>query len=335
MSDATQRATLLPTTSVGSFPKPDYLVTARNLYAKNQISREELTELERKATRECILLQERLGIDILVHGEMERGDMTAFFAEQLEGMGISGLVRSYGNRYYRKPIVIGPIRRRRPMTVEMFEFAQRLTDKPVKGMLTGPYTMTDWSFNEYYPTRRETIMAFAEVIRQEAEDLQGAGARYIQIDEPALSTRPDELPVAIEAMRLITGGLKVKTISHMCYGDFKSIYPGLLQLPVDQLDLEAANNDFALIELIKTHPFTKEIALGVVDSHDHRVETKEEIAAGIRKALTVLRPEQVYIDPDCGLKTRTWGEAEQKLGVMMQAVREVREELARKPAAAH
>lgn len=326
--------TLLPTTSVGSFPKPEYLVRARALYARNQLTREELRELEQKATREVIALQERLGIDILVDGEMERGDMTAFFAEQLDGMSISGLVRSYGNRYYRKPIVVGPVRRRRPMTVEMFEFAQGLTDRPVKGMLTGPYTMTDWSFNEFYSTRRDTVMAFADVIRQEAEDLQRAGARYIQIDEPALSTRPDELPIAIEAMHRITDGLKVKTISHMCYGDFPSIYPGLLDLPVDQLDLEAANNDFALLELIKSHPFTKEIALGVVDSHDHRIETREEIVEGIRKALTVLRPEQVSIDPDCGLKTRTWEEAEGKLAAMVEAVRDVRAELARKPAAA-
>ena len=187
---------LLQTTSVGSFPKPDYLVSARNLYAKSQLSREELGELEKKATREVIALQERLGLDILVDGEMERGDMTAFFAEQLEGMGISGLVRSYGNRYYRKPIVVGPIRRVKPMTVPMYQFAQSLTEKPVKGMLTGPYTMTDWSFNEHYPSRRDTILAFAQVIREEAEDLQRAGARYIQIDEPALSTRPDELAAA-------------------------------------------------------------------------------------------------------------------------------------------
>jgi len=321
--------TLLPTTTVGSFPKPDYLVRARTLYARNQLSRDELTELERKATREVIALQEKLGLDILVDGEMYRGDMTAFFAEQLEGMGTSGLVRSYGNRYYRKPIVIGEIRRPRPMTVEWYTYAQGLTKKPVKGMLTGPYTMTDWSFNEHYPSRKDTIMAFAEVIRQEAEDLQRAGAQYIQIDEPALSTRPDELPVAIEAMHRVTDGLKVKTISHMCYGDFRSIYPGLLKLPVDQLDLEAANNDFALIELIKSAPFTKEIALGVVDSHDHRIESKDQVVAGIRKALTVLKPEQVTIDPDCGLKTRTWQEAEAKLATLVAAVREVREGLAR------
>ncbi len=325
--------TLLPTTTVGSFPKPGYLVSARNLYARSQLSREELAELERKATREVIALQERLGLDILVDGEMERGDMTAFFAEQLDGMGISGLVRSYGNRYYRKPIVIGPISRRQPMTVRMFEFAQGLTRKPVKGMLTGPYTMTDWSFNEYYPSRRDTILAFAEVIRQEADDLVRAGARYIQIDEPALSTRPDELPIAIEAMHRVTDGLEARTISHMCYGDFQSIYPGLLGLPVDQLDLEAANNDFSLLDLIRRHPFTKEIALGVVDSHDHQVETREAVVAGIRKALEVLRPEQITIDPDCGLKTRTWEEAERKLAVMVEAVGEVRAELAKKPKA--
>ena len=321
---------LLQTTSVGSFPKPDYLVSARNRFAKGLIRREELAELERKATREVIELQVRLGIDILVDGEMERGDMTAFFAEQLEGMSISGLVRSYGNRYYRKPIVIGPIRRPRPMTVQMFEFAQSLTDKPVKGMLTGPYTMTDWSFNEHYPSRRDTVLAFAEVIRQEAEDLERAGAQYIQIDEPALSTRPEELPLAVEALHRVTDGLKAKTISHMCYGDFKSIYPGLLELPVDQLDLEAANNDFALIDVIRAHPFTKEIAIGVVDSHDHQIETRAEVKAGIRKALEVLKPEQIYLDPDCGLKTRTWEEAEKKLTVLVEAAREVREELAGK-----
>jgi 5-methyltetrahydropteroyltriglutamate--homocysteine methyltransferase len=320
---------LLPTTTVGSFPKPDYLIRARTLHARNQLSQEELAELERKATREVIALQERLGLDILVDGEMYRGDMTAFFAERLEGMGTSGLVRSYGNRYYRKPIVIADIRRPRPMTVEWYTFAQGLTKKPVKGMLTGPYTMTDWSFNEHDPSRKATIMAFAEVIRQEALDLQQAGAQYIQIDEPALSTRPDELPVAIEAMHLITDGLKVKTISHMCYGDFPSIYPGLLELPVDQLDLEAVNNDFALIDLIKSHPFTKEIALGVVDSHDHRIESKDEVVAAIRKALAVLKPEQVTIDPDCGLKTRTWDEAAGKLEVMVAATRQVREELAK------
>ncbi len=320
--------TMLRTTSVGSFPKPDYLARGRVQYAKKQITRADLRELEKRATRDVIALQEELGIDILVDGEMERDDMTTFFAERLEGFAISGWVRSYGNRYYRKPIVVGPVRRPRPMTLEIFEYAQSLTDKPVKGMLTGPYTMTDWSFNEHYRSRRDLMMAMAEVIRAEAIDLERAGARYIQIDEPALSTRPDELEDAIAAVKIVTDGLKAKTISHMCYGDFKTIYPGLLRLPVDQLDLEAANNDYQLLQLIRAHPFTKEIALGVVDSHDHRIEGKEEIKQGIYQALEVFRPEQLHIDPDCGLKTRTWEEARGKLAVLTQAVREVREEIA-------
>ena len=185
--------TLLPTTTVGSFPKPDYLVAARAQFASGKISDTQLHELEYQATRETIRLQEDIGLDILVHGEMERGDMATYFAELLEGFEISGLVRSYGNRYYRKPIVTGDIRRPRAMTVEMFRYAQSLTDKPVKGMLTGPYTMCDWSFNEAYPSRRELVLALARVIHQEVIDLEDAGARIIQIDEPAISTRPEEL----------------------------------------------------------------------------------------------------------------------------------------------
>ncbi len=328
---------MLLTTTVGSFPKPDYLARARLQFAKQQISRADLREVERRATREVIALQESLGLDILVDGEMERDDMTTFFAERLEGFAISGWVRSYGNRYYRKPIAAGPVRRRRPMTLEMFEFAQSLTAKPVKGMLTGPYTMTDWSFNEYFPTRRDMMMAMAEVIHEEALDLERAGARYIQIDEPALSTRPDELEDAIAAVRVVTDGLKAKTVSHMCYGDFKTIYPGLLRLPVDQLDLEAANNDYQLLHVLTAHPFTKEIALGVVDSHDHRTERKEAIKQGIYQALQYFTPQQLHIDPDCGLKTRTWEEAKSKLAVMTEAVREVREEIkaGTLPAGAH
>jgi 5-methyltetrahydropteroyltriglutamate--homocysteine methyltransferase len=318
---------MLLTTTVGSFPKPDYLVRARQRYAKGEISREELRELERRATRECIELQERLGLDILVDGEMERGDMTTFFAENYQGMAISGLVRSYGNRYYRKPVVVGEIKRTHPVTLEIFTYAQSLTQKPVKGMLTGPYTMMDWSFNEYYPNRRETALAFARVIHEEAVDLERAGARYIQIDEPAVSTRLDELDLAIEALGIVTKGLTAKTITHMCYGDFASVYPRLLDLPVDQLDLEMTNSDFDLLEVFKTHPFTKEIGLGVLDVHSHRIETKEEIVRNIKRALAVLPPEKIYVDPDCGLKTRTPEEAEAKLRVMVEAVREVKREL--------
>jgi 5-methyltetrahydropteroyltriglutamate--homocysteine methyltransferase len=318
---------MLLTTTVGSFPKPAYLVKARNEYASGKLSEEMLSQLERKATEECIRLQEKIGLDILVHGEMERGDMVTYFAERMKGFGISGLVRSYGNRYYRKPVVKGEVKREKAITVEMFKYAQGLTEKPVKGMLTGPYTMCDWSFNEYYPDRRTLTLALAEEIHKEVVDLEKAGARYIQIDEPAISTRPDEIELAIEAMKIVTNGIKAKTISHMCYGDFKAMYPRILDLAVDQLDLEFANSNFANLEIFKDPPFTKEIAVGVLDSHSHIIEKKEQVKENIRKALKVFPIEKVYIDPDCGLKTRTLEEAESKLRVMVEAVREVKEEL--------
>lgn len=317
---------MLETTSVGSYPKPAYLTKARALYASRKISREELKDLELKATREIIELQERIGIDILVDGEMERGDMATYFAEKLEGFAVSGPVRSYGNRYYRKPIVNGPIKRSRPMTIEMFEYARSLTDKPVKGILTGPYTMCDWSFNTYYADRRTLTLVLAEVIAEEAKDLQRAGAEFIQIDEPAISTRPEELDLAIEAMSIVTADLKVKTISHICYGDFKTIYPKILKLPVDQIDLEFANSDFSNLGLFLDPPFTKEIAVGVLDIHSHRLETVEQVKDWINGALEVFPPDKVYIDPDCGLKTRTIEEAEAKLKVMVRAVKEIKAE---------
>lgn len=318
---------LLPTTSVGSLPKPEYLLKARSQFARGQITREQLKALEQQATTEWLRTQEDLGIDILVDGEMYRGDMATYFAENLEGTKISGLVRSYGNRYYRKPIVVGQLRRPHPMTVEWFEFAQRQTKKPVKGMLTGPYTMMDWSFNEHYPNRRACAIAFAEVIRQEAEDLQQAGAQYIQIDEPAVSVRPEEMDLAVEVMGLVTKHLRAKTITHICYGDFERIYPTLLQIPVDQIDLELTNSNFDLLELFKRSPFTKEIGLGVVDVHSHRVESEAFVIAGLRRALQVLKPEQIFVDPDCGLKTRTPQEAIEKLRVIVNATRKVRQEL--------
>jgi 5-methyltetrahydropteroyltriglutamate--homocysteine methyltransferase len=318
---------MLLTTSVGSFPKPDYLIKARTRFSRNEITEEELHLLEKKAIAEVIKFQEEIGIDILVHGEMERGDMTTYFAEILEGFGISGLVRSYGNRYYRKPVILGKVKRNTPITVETFKYAQSLTPKPVKGMLTGPYTMMDWSFNEYYPNRKDTALALAEVIHQEVSDLEKAGAKYIQIDEPALSTRPEEIDLAIAAMSIVTRGIKAKTISHICYGDFSKIYPRLLDLPVDQLDLEFANSNFSNLNLFREPKFTKEIAVGVIDVHSHKIETKEQVKANIKKALEVFPLEKVYIDPDCGLKTRTVEEAQAKLKVMVEAVREVKQEL--------
>ena len=314
------------TTTVGSFPKPPALEKARNQHARGELSLEKLREMEREETVRCIQRQESIGLDILVDGELYRGDMTTYFAELMPGFAISNPVRSYGNRYYRKPIAVGPIRRKEPLTVEWWKFAQSQTSKPIKGMLTGPYTMMDWSFNEYYPSREAMAMDLAEAIREEALALQEAGAKYIQIDEPAVSVRPEELPLAVRALGRAVEGLTAKTITHVCYGDFDVIYPALLDLPVDMIDLEMANSRYDLLERFRAQPFTKEIGYGVLDVHSHRVETKEEVKEGIRRGLEVLRPEQIYVDPDCGLKTRTVDEAFAKLEVMVAAVREVREE---------
>ena len=319
----------LLTTTVGSFPKPDYLQKARNRYAAGKLPLEELQELERKATREVIALQEEVGLDILVDGEMARGDMVAFFAERLDGMEIGGLVRSYGNRYYHKPVVKEEIRWPGPITVELWRFAQSLTDKPVKGMLTGPYTMVEWSFVEGYDDRRDAILAMARAVHLEAVELDRAGAPFIQIDEPALSTRLEDIDLAIEAMGIVTEGLKAKTATHICYGDFVSAYPRFLDMPVKQFDLEMANSGYDIADLFKSKgfPAEKEIAWGVVDVHSHTIETVEQVTAGIKRALEVIPPDRLYIDPDCGLKTRTWDESAAKLRVMLQGVHQVRREL--------
>lgn len=321
---------ILLTTTVGSFGKPEYLQKARNQFGRGKLSREELTQLERQATREWIERQEQVGLDILVDGEMYRGDMVAYFADLLEGYREGGLVRSYGNRYYHKPIIAGKIRRPKPMTVEWFEYTQSLTDKPVKGMLTGPYTMLDWSFNEAYKTRRDAALALAEVIRQEAEDLERAGAKYIQIDEPAIHARPEEIGIAIEAMGIVTQNLKAKTVSHICYGDFAAIYPAVLDLPVDQLDLAMSNYEYRWLKLFDEHPFTKELAIGIVDVHKHELESVAEAAEGIRKGLKYVAADKLYPHPDCGLKTRTVDETIDKCRVVVEAAKKVRAELGAK-----
>ena len=314
------------TTTVGSFPKPPELERARQKRARGELTAEALEAMEREETVKVIRRQEAVGLDLLVDGELYRGDMTTYFAERMPGFAISNPVRSYGNRYYRKPIAVSPIRRDHELTVAWWRFAQAQTSKPVKGMLTGPYTMMDWSFNEHYPSREAMAMDLAVAINEEALALQEAGAKYIQIDEPAVSVRPDELPLAVKALGRAVRGLTAKTITHICYGDFDVIYPALLELPVDMIDLELANSRYDLLERFKTHPFTKEIGYGVLDVHSHRVETKDEVKRGILKGLEVLRPEQIYVDPDCGLKTRTVEEAFEKLAVMVEAVREVRAE---------
>ncbi len=315
---------LFPTTSVGSFPKPGYLAKARTEFSKGKITAEQLRELERKATQFWIETQEKLGVDVLVDGEMYRGDMVAYFSERMPGFSQGGLVRSYGNRFYHKPIISGEVKWPGPMTVDWWKFAQSLTKKPVKGMLTGAYTIMDWSFNEHYPDRRAAAMALAGAIRKEVEALIAAGCKIIQIDEPALSVRPEELPIAIEAMKFTTQGLDAYFITHACYGAFEHIYPGMLDLAVDNFDLEMSNSDLNLLELFRSHPFTKDISFGVVDVHSHTIEGADAVRKRVEQALSILPKDRVWVDPDCGLKTRTVEEAIDKLRAVVDAAKSFR-----------
>ncbi len=319
----------LLTTSVGSFPKADWLQQARNKAARGEMSAQELDKLGQKATAYWIKVQDDLGIDILVDGEQYRGDMATYFAENMEGFTISGLVRSYGNRYYKKPIAVGPVGRKNAITIDWWKFAQGLTKKPVKGMLTGPYTIADWSFDEHYSSREAFVMALAQAVHEEALDLEKAGAKYIQIDEPAASVRPEEMKLVAKGLKVVTQGLKAHTITHICYGDFAKVFDDLIKLPVDQLDLETANRNYDILALFKQKKdkFKGEIALGVTDVHSHVIEKKADVIRGIKLGLEALPPERLYIDPDCGLKTRLEDEAIGKLKVMVEAVREVKKEL--------
>jgi 5-methyltetrahydropteroyltriglutamate--homocysteine methyltransferase len=317
----------LPVTSVGSFPKPDWLTTARVDFNHDKLDRTKLVELEKKATDEWLDYQEKVGIDVLVDGEMYRGDMVAYFAELMPGFSKGGLVRSYGNRYYYKPIIIDEVNWLGPLTVGWWRYAQAKTKKPVKGMLTGPYTIMDWSFNEYYPDRRSAALALAACIRKEVEALIDAGCKIIQIDEPAVSVRPDELEVAIETMQAITEGQNAYFVTHICYGAFEKIYPKMLEIPVDNFDLEMSNSGLDMLELFRKYPFTKDISFGVVDVHSHIIEPVDIIKERIKKALEFIPQGQLWIDPDCGLKTRTIEESKAKLNNIMIAVKDMRQRL--------
>lgn len=315
---------LFPITSVGSFPKPNYLKKARAQYQKGEINKATLFESEKKATREWVEFQEKMGVDVLVDGEMYRGDMVTYFAEQLPGFEDSGFVRSYGNRYYRKPVIKKEIVWEKPLTVEWWKRTQNMTSKPVKGMLTGPYTIMDWSFNEYYKNREETAMSLAKVIRKEVEALIDAGVKIIQIDEPACSVRPYELRLVIQTMNVVTRDLPAYFLTHICYGDFEKIYPEMNEIPVDNFDLEMSNSSNDLLKCIRKRRFPKDLTAGIVDVHNHEIERHELLVKRLHEILEVISPDQLWVDPDCGLKTRAVDEAKQKIGAIVKAVHEVR-----------
>jgi len=320
----------LPTTVVGSYPKFEVAKEALRRYRKGDIGEEELDKAIMEATKLVVKDYLNAGIDIISDGEQRREDMAVFFAERLEGFRISGWVRVFDNIYFRKPVVIGEVKFKRPITVKDWKYALAFSKgRPVKGIITGPYTMADWSFNEYYKEREELVIDLARALHEEVKELERAGAKYIQVDEPALSTHRErqDMELAREALREVFKGINAKRIIHICYGKLERLFPDLLEFPVDQVDLEMKNSGYRLLPVLKEYSFDKELGLGVVDVHTLRVESVEEVVRGIKMALEVIGPEKIYVDPDCGLKLLPREIALSKLKVMVEAVRKVRKEL--------
>jgi len=317
---------LLPTTSVGSLPKPPELLAARSRFTAGAISRREVDTLAEEATVFWLREQEALGLDVLVDGEMYRGDLVGFFAEQLDGMALGGPVRVYGNWYYRKPVIRGPIRWEQPITVGWWRFAQGRTAKPVKATVTGAYTLMDWSFDEHYGDRRAACLALAHELRKEVEALVAAGARIVQIDEPALSARAGELPLVREALDVMTDGLDAYWILHTCYGAFDTIYPAMLALPVHNFSLALAHTAVDWIAHFAIASFTADLCAGVIDVHAHAVDSVDMVRHRIEHALPLVPASGVWVAPDCGLKTRRVEDAREQLRVMVAGAALAREQ---------
>lgn len=327
LADLGVQLPLLPVSLVGSLPRPPELIAARARFARGNLSQREVDDLAEEAIVWWLRRQEEAGLDVLVDGEVYRGDMVAYFADALDGMELAGLVRSYGNRYYRKPVIRGPVRWEQPITVGWWRFAQGRTRRPVKAIVTGPYTMMDWSFDEHYPDRRSACFALAQELHKEVEALAAAGARIVQIDEPALSVRPSELPWIVEALHRLTDGIRAYWILHACYGAFETVYPGMLDLPVHNLDLAISQSATDWIDIFRRDRFTKDLSVGVVDVHSRVAEAADVVSRRLDRALDLVPAEALWVTPDCGLKTRLADEAIAKIASMVAGARQVREKL--------
>ncbi|WP_329284939.1 5-methyltetrahydropteroyltriglutamate--homocysteine S-methyltransferase [Streptomyces sp. NBC_01455] len=327
---------LLPTTTIGSFPQTAELRTARADLRTGRIDVAGYEELIRAEIGEVISFQEKAGIDVLVHGEAERNDMVQYFAEQLTGYLATqhGWVQSYGTRYVRPPILAGDISRPEPMTVRWTTYAQSLTTKPVKGMLTGPVTMLAWSFVRDDQPLGDTARQVALALRDEVDDLESAGTSVIQVDEPALretlplraADRPAYLEWATEAFRLSTSGVRPDTQihTHMCYAEFGDIVQAIDDLDADVISLEAARSHMQVARELAAHGYPREAGPGVYDIHSPRVPSAHEAAELLREGLEAIPAERLWVNPDCGLKTRGWPEVRSALKNLVSAAREVR-----------
>ncbi|HTY31240.1 5-methyltetrahydropteroyltriglutamate--homocysteine S-methyltransferase [Mycobacterium sp.] len=326
----------LPTTTIGSYPQTSAIRKARAAFRAGEIDEAEYVGKMRQEIADVIRLQEQLGLDVLVHGEPERNDMVQYFAEQLTGFFATqnGWVQSYGSRCVRPPILYGDVSRPNPMTVEWISYAQSLTDKPVKGMLTGPVTILAWSFVRDDQPLADTANQVALAIRDETVDLQAAGVAVIQVDEPALrellplrrAQQEDYLRWAVAAFRLATSGVADSTQihTHLCYSEFGEVIGAIADLDADVTSLEAARSHMEVLDDLNSVGFANSVGPGVYDIHSPRVPSATEMAESLRAALKALPPQRLWVNPDCGLKTRNVDEVTASLRNMVAAAREVR-----------
>jgi 5-methyltetrahydropteroyltriglutamate--homocysteine methyltransferase len=330
---------LFPTTTIGSFPQTNEVRSWRARLKKEEITNAEYDALIKKEIEKSIRWQEDLGLDVLVHGEFERNDMVEYFGEQLDGFVFTknGWVQSYGSRCVKPPIIVGDVERKSPMTVYYTKYAQSLTGKLVKGMLTGPVTILQWSFVRNDQSRAETCMQIAFAIRDEVIDLEKADIKVIQIDEPAiregLPLRKENwreyLAWAIKAFRITSSGVRDETQihTHMCYSEFNDIIEDIAAMDTDVITIETSRSQMELLDVFSAFKYPNDIGPGVYDIHSSRVPGKEEIVELIHKAMKVIPAKQLWINPDCGLKTRAWRETKAALKAMVEAAKELRKEV--------
>lgn len=327
----------LPTTTIGSFPQTKDVKANRSAYRKGEITQEEYVAFNKKKIAECIKKQEEIGLDVLVHGEYERNDMVEYFGEALGGFLFTekAWVQSYGTRCVKPPIIWGDVYREKPMTVEWSTYAQAQTDHIVKGMLTGPVTILNWSFPREDISIRESISQIALAIRDEVLDLEANGIRMIQIDEAALREKlplrrsdwnTEYLDFAIPAFRLTHSGVKPETQihTHMCYSEFTDIIPAIDDMDADVITFEASRSDLQILDALRENHFETEVGPGVYDIHSPRVPSVEEIVKALQIMLTKIDREKLWVNPDCGLKTRGIPETEASLINMVEAAKKVR-----------
>jgi len=330
---------ILPTTTIGSFPQTKEVRKYRADFKAGKISNDVYEKFVEEETERTIRFQEEIGLDVLVHGEFERNDMVEYFGEQLEGFFFTknGWVQSYGSRCVKPPVIFGDVWRSNPMTVKWAKFAQSKTKKIMKGMLTGPITILQWSFVRDDQPRKDTALQIAFAIRDEVCDLEKAGIKIIQIDEAALreglpiarAKWADYLKWAVEAFRISASGVEDRTQihTHMCYSEFNDIIKAIADMDADVISIETSRSQMELLNAFVNFKYPNEIGPGVYDIHSPRVPSAKEMEDLLKKALDVLKAEQIWVNPDCGLKTRDWPETKAALQLMVDATKAVRAQI--------